>query len=288
MNRPRLRHIIATLALVATAAVTAACSNTAPVTPADTTAQSPAAASATLAVSHIHAALRDPKTGNLLAATHEGLYEQTPAGWQRRGPVIDLMGFAIATDGSFYASGHPGIGTDLPQPLGLIHSTDRGGSWTVLSRGGQSDFHALTVAAGTVIGFDGELRTSTDGSTWVTGAIPAAPYWLTANPAGTIVATTETGAFTSDDKAATWTALTTPAPFVVAAFADEDTIVAATADGTLAQSDDAGATWRTGPTPLGQTGAISATRTGDTIEIVAVTEAGLRTTTDLGATTATT
>lgn len=288
MNRPRTRRIVAALALLATAAVAAACSNTAPTTSADTTAQSPAAASATLSASHIHAAVRDPKTGNLLAATHEGLFERTAAGWQRRGPVIDLMGFAIAADGSFYASGHPGIGTDLPQPLGLIHSTDRGGNWTVLSRGGQSDFHALTVAGTTVVGFDGELRTSTDGTGWTTGAIPAAPYWLTASPSGTIVATTETGTFTSGDKAATWTALATPAPFVVSAFADEDTIVAATADGTLAQSDDAGATWRTGPTPVGRIGAISATRTGDTVEIIAVTEAGILTTTDLGATTATT
>lgn len=285
MNRPRTRRIITAVALLATAAVAAACSNTAPTTSADTAAQSPAAASPTLTVSHIHAALREPKTGNLLAATHEGLYERGAVGWQLRGPVIDLMGFAIAADGSFYASGHPGPGTDLPQPVGLIHSTDRGGSWTVRSRGGQSDFHALTAAATTVIGFDGELRTSTDGTGWTTGAIPAAPYWLAASPAGTVVATTETGAFTSDDQAATWTALTTPDPFVVAAFADEDTIVAATADGTLAQSDDAGATWRTGLTPVGQIGAISATRTGDTVEIIAVTEAGILITTDLGATT---
>lgn len=287
MNRPRTRRIATAVTLLATAVVAAACSNSAPAASADSSAQSSVEASATLSVSHIHAALRDPKTGNLLAATHEGLYEHTTAGWLRHGPVIDLMGFAIAADGSFYASGHPGIGTDLPQPVGLIHSTDRGDSWTVLSRGGQSDFHALTVADGLVVGFDGELRTSTDGSAWATGAIPAAPYWLTGSPAGTIVATTETGALLSDDQAATWTVLATPAPFVVAAFADADTIVAATADGTLAQSDDTGATWRTGPTPVGQIGAISATRTGETVEIIAVTESGILTTTDLGATTAT-
>ena len=40
-------------------------------------------------------------------------------------------------------------------------------------RGGQSDFHALTAGPAAVVGFDGVLRSSTDGTTWTTRSIPA-------------------------------------------------------------------------------------------------------------------
>ena len=60
------------------------------------------------------------------------------------------MGFTVAGPGHYYASGHPGTATDLPQPVGLIESRDGGRTWAVLSRGGQSDFHALTTSGRTV------------------------------------------------------------------------------------------------------------------------------------------
>ncbi|MBD4563876.1 hypothetical protein GUG69_04755, partial [Xanthomonas citri pv. citri] len=88
---------------------------------------------------------------------------------------VDFMGFTLTPEGRYLASGHPAPRTDLPEPLGLAESTDRGQSWTVLSRGGASDFHALAAGPNGVLGFDGQLRASTDGLTWQSLEIPVAP-----------------------------------------------------------------------------------------------------------------
>lgn len=42
--------------------------------------------------------------------------------------MIDLMGFTVAGPDRFLASGHPGPGADLPEPLGLVESRDGGQS----------------------------------------------------------------------------------------------------------------------------------------------------------------
>ena len=180
-TRARRRLLLAGSAL-ATMAVLTACGSPGTATPsarggspgtapaATAAASSPAATSSSrppVAITHIHAVARDPKSGELLLATHEGLFRHVNGDLVQNGPVIDLMGFAVAPDGTYYASGHPGVGVDLPQPVGLITSTDAGRSWRVASRGGQSDFHALTASGDTVYGYDGTLRVSTDaGRTW--------------------------------------------------------------------------------------------------------------------------
>jgi hypothetical protein len=94
----------------------------------------------------------------LLLATHQGLFRQAAGELHQSGPVIDLMSFSIAPDGTYYASGHPGAGTDLPEPTGLLTSTDSGHSWQVLSRGGESDFHALAAGPRIFTAVDGTLR----------------------------------------------------------------------------------------------------------------------------------
>ena len=129
-----------------------------------------------VAITHIHAVARDPKTGDLLLATHEGLFRHANGELLQNGPVIDLMGFTVAPDGTYYASGHPGAGVDLPQPVGLITSTDSGRTWRVSSRGGESDFHALTSSPTSVVGFDGTLRSTTDGETW--GCAPSGDVYI--------------------------------------------------------------------------------------------------------------
>lgn len=182
-----------------------------------------------VAITHIHAVARDPKTGDLLLATHEGLFRHANGELLQNGPVIDLMGFTVAPDGTYYASGHPGAGVDLPQPVGLITSTDSGRTWRVSSRGGESDFHALTSSPTSVVGFDGTLRSTTDGETWSTRTIPAAPRTLAASPqTGALLATTETGLLHSTDDGRSWKGLTPPATALLAAWADEQTIVIAT------------------------------------------------------------
>ena len=217
-----------------------------------------------VAITHIHAVARDPKTGDLLLATHEGLFRHANGELLQNGPVIDLMGFTVAPDGTYYASGHPGAGVDLPQPVGLITSTDSGRTWRVSSRGGESDFHALTSSPTSVVGFDGTLRSTTDGETWSTRTIPAAPRTLAASPqTGALLATTETGLLHSTDDGRSWKGLTPPATALLAAWADEQTIVIATANGQIATSNDTGATWTLQPKRIGAPQALFAQRGTD-------------------------
>lgn len=239
-----------------------------------------------VAITHIHAVARDPKTGDLLLATHEGLFRHANGELLQNGPVIDLMGFTVAPDGTYYASGHPGAGVDLPQPVGLITSTDSGRTWRVSSRGGESDFHALTSSPTSVVGFDGTLRSTTDGETWSTRTIPAAPRTLAASPqTGALLATTETGLLHSTDDGRSWKGLTPPATALLAAWADEQTIVIATANGQIATSNDTGATWTLQPKRIGAPQALFAQRgTDGQIETILVADGAVLRTVDGGAT----
>lgn len=239
-----------------------------------------------VAITHIHAVARDPKTGDLLLATHEGLFRHANGELLQNGPVIDLMGFTVAPDGTYYASGHPGAGVDLPQPVGLITSTDSGRTWRVSSRGGESDFHALTSGPTSVVGFDGTLRSTTDGETWSTRTIPAAPRTLAASPqTGALLATTETGLLHSTDDGRSWKGLTPPATALLAAWADEQTIVIATANGQIATSNDTGATWTLQPKRIGAPQALFAQRgTDGQIETILVADGAVLRTVDGGAT----
>ena len=223
----------------------------------------------------------------MLLATHQGLFRQVDGELRQNGPVIDLMSFAVGADGTFFASGHPGLSTDLPQPVGLITSNDGGASWRVASRGGQSDFHALTVAAGTVTGFDGALRSTSDNSTWTQHAIPSPPRDLAAAPrTGTLLAPTSSGLLTSTDDGTTWTELAPPELAVLAAWADDTTAVIATTNGRLATSTDAGHTWTLHPQTIGMAEALHAQRTADRqVEVLAVVDDKVIRTLDGGATT---
>ncbi|MFP5282912.1 MAG: hypothetical protein ACLGIF_05620 [Actinomycetes bacterium] len=107
---------------------------------------------------HVHGVAVNPADAKVYLATHDGLFRYDRTGPKQVGPVIDLMGFTVAGPNHFYASGHPGPGVDLPQPVGLIESTDAGRSWTPLSRQGESDFHTLAASKAGVAGFDGAIR----------------------------------------------------------------------------------------------------------------------------------
>lgn len=257
----------------------AGCTPTADEDPTDTDVQD-------IAITHIHAAVRDPGSGDLLLATHEGLFRQDGADLIAVGPVMDLMGFTVDADGTYYASGHAGLQTDLPEPLGLVTSADRGVTWTVASRGGESDFHALTTSGSTVIGYDGTLRTSPDHRTWQERSITAPPRTLAASPGGTLLATTAVGLLRSTDDGATWDTLTPPEPAVLVAWADASTVVALTTGGKVATSTDAGQSWSLGAAVLGEAGALSASRTDDgSLEVIAVVGDSVIRTLDEGVTT---
>lgn len=106
----------------------------------------------------------------------------------------------------FYASGHPGKDSTMPNPLGLIKSTDGGKTWEQVSRQRESDFHALTTTKSGIVGFDGTMRTSTDGTTWKPAAAGFTPAVLAGNPySDTVLATTPEGVQRSADAGTTWT-----------------------------------------------------------------------------------
>lgn len=293
--RPLRRRAVLGVATAAVVALLAACSSTSETgTPQSAGNQSStpaggAAAEQPTPMLHVHGIARHPLTGDLLVASHQGLFQKVDGKLARIGPAIDLMGFTIDDDGTLYASGHPAPGTDLPQPVGLITSQDTGRTWQVASLGGRSDFHALTVGPDGVIGFDGTLRHTSDNTTWTTQDIPSPPRVLAASPtSGKLLATTSAGLLMSQDQGATWSSLDPPQTAVLVAWADEETIVTSSAAGRLATSRDAGQTWTLHPRSIGQAEALWAGRTSDgQLEIIASVEGQVISTKDAGTTTQT-
>ena len=240
-SRPRVR---ATAVLAAGAGLILALSACSPSSvPAG---PSPAGSTAsTLPDAHVHGLSVSSTTGQVLLATHDGLFDVTKPPAAKIGPTNDLMGFTGGTDhGVLYASGHPGEGSDLANPLGLIRSTDAGKTWEQLSRQGESDFHALTATKSGIVGFDGALRTSPDGKTWNTVATDFVPAALAGNPTSdTVLATTPQGIRRSTDGGKTWTTVDSGPIVQFAAFASPSDAVGIEPDGTVHTSEDAGETW---------------------------------------------
>ncbi len=121
-------------------------------------------------LSHIHSvrAVGD----QILLGTHEGLFQYLDEKTVKRiSPErFDVMGLAVSSKG-FYASGHPGPGSKLPDPVGLLLTTDRGATWKKVSLTGEVDFHTLETVGDELYGADsgsGELMYSSDsGKKWV-------------------------------------------------------------------------------------------------------------------------
>lgn len=193
---------------------------------------------------HVHG-LSVSTTGQVLLATHDGLFDITKQPAAKIGATNDLMGFTGGTDhGVLYASGHPGEGSDMADPLGLIRSTDAGKTWEKLSRQGESDFHALTATKSGIVGFDGALHTSPDGKNWTAAAVDFVPAVLAGNPTSdTVLATTPQGIRRSTDGGKTWTTVDSGPVVQFAAFASPAEAVGIEPDGTVHTSADAGATW---------------------------------------------
>lgn len=194
---------------------------------------------------HVHGLAFDENTEQLLLATHNGLFDVAADPIVKISPTIDLMGFAVAGEKQYYASGHPGPGSDLPNPVGLIESTDGGKTWQELSRQGQSDFHAMAVSDEGVIGFDGALRLTPDGEEWSEADVQIQPANLAAFLGGSIVlATTEEGIQRSTDGGLTWSLINNPPILLLTTFADAETVVGIAPDGTVHLSSDAGQSWK--------------------------------------------
>lgn len=233
------------------------------------TSASPAGDPVRLPSAHVHAIARDPGSGKLVVAAHDGLYVYDGATAARVGPVIDLMGFTVAGPSHYYASGHPGTASDLPQPVGLIESRDGGTTWTVLSRGGKSDFHALTTAGQGVVGFDGSLRATADRRTWADGNLDVEPRTLAGSRKGsTVLATTEEGLMRSGDGGVTWREVDQAPWLLMAGFGDGDAAAGLTPYGQVHTSSDAGQTWRASELLAPDAQALHVSGEGQNLEIL--------------------
>lgn len=288
MNRAAQRTTATVVALGLAVTVAACSSSGTPATappPSGTAAETGPPAGA-LPGGHVHGVAIDPQDGRVHLATHDGLYRYDDAGPTRVGPVIDLMGFTVAGPGHFYASGHPGPGTDLPDPVGLIESTDGGATWTPLSRQGESDFHALTASRAGVVAFDGSaLQSTEDGSAWRDLSVPVPPFAMDVSPDGTVlVVTHQDGPLRSTDAGATWEPIVDAPLLQIVDWADDLTVVGVTPDGTVAVSEDAGATWQDAARVEGAPHAVATRRGGDgSLRVVVVTEDAVLDSVDLAA-----
>ncbi len=234
--------------------------------------------------SHVHGLAVDRTTQSVLIASHEGLFTINGESAEPKGQTIDLMGFTVGSDGTYFASGHPGPGVDLPNPVGLISSTD-GLTWSQVAHGGESDFHTLTTTYQGIIGFDGTLRVSEDGSSWTDATTQISPYTLAGNPATTLaVATTEDGIYRSEDAGQTWTKKPDAPVILVAAVTDDSDIIGILPTGDVLTSTDAGITWEQAGKVSAQPSAVTTRRTDNGTEIWVTTENGLEKSVDNGMT----
>lgn len=244
----------------------------------------PQAASVESSFQHVHGLNVDPETGQLLVATHNGLFTVEDDSVEQIGPVMDLMGFAAGQEGRYYASGHPGPDVDLPNPMGLIESNDGGKTWQQLSRQGESDFHAMTVSEEGIIGFDGALRISADGQEWTEVPDQIKPANLAALPDSKVVlGTTEEGVQRSEDGGHTWTLPENAPVLLMTAFADSETAVGVTPDGQVHISRDAGISWEATGGTAAEPGAVAAAPAGEETQIWIATSEGLQFSEDSGA-----
>jgi photosystem II stability/assembly factor-like uncharacterized protein len=225
---------------------------------------------------HVHGVGVNPGGRVIYLATHNGLYTVDGSTARRVGPQIDLMGFAVAGPGRLFASGHPSPETGLPDPAGLLESTDGGVSWRALSREGISDFHALAASINGVVGFDSSLVRSSDGKTWETVDAGFVPFALAISPSGqTVLGTTAEVVQRSADGGSTWAPTTSPTLLLVD-FVDDTTAVGLTPEGQVQVSTDAGLTWAAEGRVQGEPEAVTAVREKDgSIRVVAVTSTGL-------------
>jgi hypothetical protein len=165
---------------------------------------------------HVHGLGVNPAGGELLIATHNGLWSVPPGASEAESvgdSRDDFMGFAVVGPDRLLSSGHPGTGSDQPPLLGLLGSSDGGGSWRSISLSGQADLHVLRANGNRVYGVDsssGSFLVSNDGgNTWLERSAPAPVIDLAIAPDNPerLVASTQSGLFRSSDGGRKWSRL---------------------------------------------------------------------------------
>ncbi len=147
---------------------------------------------------HVHGIGLNPGDDRLYVASHNGVFRlDDGTSTLVAGRAQDTMGFTIASADRFLASGHPAIGSDDPNPLGLISSTDRADTWDPVSLGAEADLHAIDTTEKLIYAYGSSgtiIRSDDDGQTWDVIA-PGEFIDIAADPTSPdqLLATTPTG-----------------------------------------------------------------------------------------------
>jgi hypothetical protein len=202
-------------------------------------------------IEHVHGLGVDPADGVLYAATHFGLFALP-----QDGPAVrvadryqDTMGFTVVGPRTFLGSGHPDpvADPDLPPRVGLIRSTDAGGSWQPVSLTGQADFHVLRYAHGLVYGYESTsnalLVSDDEGRTWDARSTTALRDMVVSpQDPDVLLATTAGGLRRSSDGGRSFAPIAAPGLVVLAW--DASGLYGLDGDGLLHVSADGGGTWQ--------------------------------------------
>jgi photosystem II stability/assembly factor-like uncharacterized protein len=165
---------------------------------------------------HVHGLGVNPANGEILIATHNGLWqvpERATEAEQVGDSQDDFMGFTVVGPDSFLSSGHPGPGSDLPSLLGLQRSVDGGSTWQTVSLLGEADLHVLKASGERIYGVDsttGAFLASTDGGeSWQPRNVPGQVIDLAIAPDDPqrLVASTDSGLYGSNDGGGSWNPL---------------------------------------------------------------------------------
>ncbi len=170
---------------------------------------------------HVHGLAFSPDGKELLVPAHAGLAVYRDDGWSEvDGPIHDFAGFSLA-ERAIYASGHPPPGSSLPNPLGLVKSTDLGKNWVSLALGGEADFHFIaagyrsnaiyvrSTAANAAMPVPGLHLSVDEGRTWrrqTARGLEGEVFGIAAHPqdARTLAVATDKGLYMSRDAGETF------------------------------------------------------------------------------------
>lgn len=93
---------------------------------------------------HVHGLGVSGDGTEVYVAAHAGLKVFKAGVWtEAEGEMHDYMGFSMVDDG-FYSSGHPGKGSNLADPFGIVRSIDMGKSLNLLDLYEEVDFHMMS------------------------------------------------------------------------------------------------------------------------------------------------
>lgn len=94
---------------------------------------------------HIHGLGITSDGSEIYVPAHDGLKVFKDGKWgSSEGEKHDYMGFSMVDDG-FYSSGHPGQGSSMKNPFGVVKTTDMGKNLEILDLYQEIDFHGMAV-----------------------------------------------------------------------------------------------------------------------------------------------